>query len=85
MKQNVGVMPMSCYAQIGIGPNALRTKTLSYCGTAPLWEEAVQFGIRGLNPRRITAQVYAWVWRKRYPGDSLDAALQQTTLKVIHE
>lgn len=61
MKQNVGMMPMSCYAQIGIGPSALRTKTLNYCGTAPLWEEAVQFGIRGLNPRRITAEVYAWV------------------------
>lgn len=42
LKHNNGMLPMSVYAQVSIGPNALRTTTHNYCGTSPLFEEAVQ-------------------------------------------
>lgn len=41
LKENRGLMPMSCFAQISIGSNVLRSKTHNYCGTSPLWDEPV--------------------------------------------
>ncbi|KNC77387.1 hypothetical protein SARC_10154, partial [Sphaeroforma arctica JP610] len=55
-----GVMPMSVYVQLSIGKHALRSKTASYCGTSPVWNDTIQFGIKNMSPRRIKVEVFSW-------------------------
>eukprot|EP01134_Creolimax_fragrantissima_P006157 CFRG6157T1 len=60
LNENRGVMPMSVYAQVSIGKNSLRTKTASYCGTSPVWNDVVQFGIKNRSPPKIKVEVFSW-------------------------